>query len=81
MKAFLLAAAVLFATATVVSAAPLKLTDQQLDQTVAGRSTSIINGTNNGNGNGNNNSGSGNGNFDGNLNGATIIVIVKTGRG
>lgn len=82
MKKFLLAAAVLLSLATVASAAPLKLTDQQLDQSVAGQGsrTAIIN-SYNGNNNGNNDTGSDNGNFNGNLNGAHVVIIVRSGRG
>ena len=66
MKKSLLAAAALLLMAGLASAAPLKLTDQQLDQTAAGGSS--------GNGNGNGNGGSsGSGSGSGNLKGSTII--------
>ena len=91
MKKFLLAAAVVFSAATVASAAPLTMTDQQLDQTAAGynRSTVIITNTastnvgNIGNNNGNNNTTSNNGNDNGNFNGNIFItnqVRVSQGR-
>lgn len=77
MKKFVLAAAALLSLATVASAAQLKLTDQQLDQTVAGNVVIIYNNaSNNGNNNGNGNSGNGNGNYNGNLNGAYIIINI-----
>ena len=79
MKKFLLAAAVLLSMATVASATPLKLTDQQLDQTAAGATPGTNNGSGNGNHDGNGNGGAfGNGDLDGNLNGSVIIVNVNS---